>query len=111
MNSKGNEGRRLGTRIEVDFDFHLPSLRTWLVDSRREKGFGKKKRARKREEGGGEQEEKQKEGGREDERQEESETEIEKEDDAPSPRFEVENFLIENYESYLLCRGFRRRVV
>lgn len=57
------------------------------------------------------QEEKQKEGGREDERQEESETEIEKEDDAPSPRFEVENFLIENYESYLLCRGFGRRVV
>lgn len=26
-------------------------------------------------------------------------------------RFEVENFLIENYESYLLCRGFGRRVV
>ena len=24
--------------------------------------------------------------------------------------FEVENFLIENYESYLLCRGFGRRV-
>jgi len=108
MNSKGNEGRRLGTRIEVDFDFHLPSLRTWLVDSRREKGFGKKKRARR---GEGEQEEKQKEGGQEDERQEESETEIEKEDDAPSSRFEVENFLIENYESYLLCRGFGRRVV
>lgn len=39
------------------------------------------------------------------------ETEIEKEDDAPSTaQLEVENFLIENYESYLLCRGFGRRV-
>lgn len=81
MNSKDNEGRRLGTRIEVDFDFHLPSLRRgWLGSLSREKGLGEKKSA-----GGGGREEKQKEGGREDGRQEESETEIEKEDDAPSP--------------------------
>lgn len=80
MNSKGNEGRRLGTRIEVDFDFHLPSLRHGWWALGREKGLGEKKSA-----GGRGGEEKQKEGGREDGRQEESETEIEKEDDAPSP--------------------------
>lgn len=78
MNSKDNEGRRLGTRIEVDFDFHLPSLRHGWWALSREKGLGEKKSTE-----GGRRDEKQKEGGREDGRQEESETEIEKEDDAP----------------------------
>lgn len=80
MNSKGNEGRRLETRIEVDFDFHLPSLRHgwWALAER--KGSARRKAQR-----GERRKEKQKEGGREDRRQEESETEIEKEDDAPSP--------------------------
>ena len=80
MNSKSNEGRRLGTRIEVDFDFHLPSLRQGWWALGREKGLGEKKSTRE-----GRSEEKQKEGGQEDGRQEESKTEIEKEDDAPSP--------------------------
>lgn len=60
MNSKGNEGRRLGTRIEVDFDFHLPSLRLdwWALAERKDL-------ARRKGQG---EEEKQKEGGREDRR-------------------------------------------
>jgi len=58
-------------------------------------------------------EEKQKEGGREDGRQGKREREkggarrrSKKRTMPPSPaRLEVENFLIENYESYLLCRA------
>lgn len=100
------DGSELGSKSILIFISLLRELGWWTLTERkgsvRRKGQGEEK---------GEREEKQKEGGQEDERREESETEIEKEDDAPSPRFEVENFLIENYESYLLCRGFGRRVV
>lgn len=80
------------------------------MGSRREKGLDEEK-GRLSERGAGERGKPERGRSKEDGRQEESETEIEKENDAPSPpRLEVENFLIENYESYLLCRGFGGRV-
>lgn len=108
MNSKDNEGRRLGTRIEVDFDFHLPSLRHgWWALWSRERARREERRRRKKERGKTERGRPRRRAGRKKARRRSKKRTM----PLLHSRFEVENFLIENYESYLLCRGFGRRVV